>query len=140
MNKNESPILLEFVGEKKYDEAGKLFDKARALSKDDHLLEAMISECKKKASLVKNREKQERIDRLVRELLDNFHTSVPQTPSDGWTALPLTVWIMDFPCIGHSLREGEDKLITSGIIDGLIKKSRVRIVERDILDKLMDFF
>ena len=62
---------------------------------------------------------------------------MPPAPWDGWTSLPLTVWVMDFESLGHGLQEGEERLVTSGIAGQLIEKSRVRIVERAILDKLM---
>ena len=128
-------MLLERQG--RYDEALNLFAKAQALSPDDRSIEAVSNETQEKVALISNREKQERINGLVRELLDSFDKSVPSAPWDGWTSLPLTVWVMDFKSLGHGLQEGEERLVTSGIAGQLIEKSRVRIVERAILDELM---
>jgi tetratricopeptide (TPR) repeat protein len=129
-------MLLERQG--KYDEALNLFAKARALSPDDSSIEAVINETQEKLALISNRERQERIDRLVRELLDSLDKPVSPAPWDGWTSLPLTVWLMDFEILGHGLQEGEERLVASDIKGQLIEKSRVRIVERGILEKLME--
>ena len=128
-------MLLERQG--KYNEALNLFAKAQALSPDDRSIEAVSNETREKVALISSREKQERINGLVRELLANFDKSVPSAPWDGWTSFPLTVWVMDFKSLGHGLQEGEERLVTSGIVGQLIEKSRVRVVERAILDKLM---
>ena len=129
-------MLLERQG--KNDEALSLFTKAQALSPDDCSIEAVANEIRKKVALTSNKERQEKIDRLVKELLDSFDKSVSPIPWDGWTSLPLTVWVMDFESLGYGLQEGEERLVASGIAGQLIEKSRVRIVERAILDKLME--
>jgi hypothetical protein len=59
-------------------------------------------------------------------------------PSDGWTSLPLTMWLMDFKTQGYSIQEGEERLLASGITDQLIQHSRVQVVERALLDKLLE--
>lgn len=45
---------------------------------------------------------------------------------------------MDFQSRGYGLQEGEARLVASGITDRLIGNSRVRIVERSILDRLLE--
>ena len=127
-----------FDGQGKYDQALTLYDQARKLSPDDRGLQVMASETREKASYLKDREKRERINKLVQDLLNDFEKSVQPVPSDGWTSLPLTLWLMDFETRGNSLLEGKEHLISSGIMDQLIEKSRARVVERSILDKLLE--
>jgi class 3 adenylate cyclase/CHAT domain-containing protein/tetratricopeptide (TPR) repeat protein len=129
-------VLLDNQGN--YDQALALYDQARKLSPDDRSLKAMADQTREKASYIKNREKRERIDKLVQNLLKDFEKSVQPVPSDGWTSLPLTLWLMDFETQGNSLLEGKEHLISSGIIDQLIEKSRARVVERSVLDKLLE--
>jgi class 3 adenylate cyclase/CHAT domain-containing protein/tetratricopeptide (TPR) repeat protein len=129
-------VLLD--GRGNYDQALALYDQARKLSPDDRSLKAMADQTREKASYIKDREKRERIDRLVQDLLKDFEKSVQPVPSDGWTSLPLTLWLMDFETRGNSLLEGKEHLISSGILDQLIEKSRARVVERTILDKLLE--
>ena len=50
----------------------------------------------------------------------------------------MTLWVMDFKTEGYSLQEGEEKLLVSGIEDQLLQHSRVRLVERALLDKLLE--
>lgn len=129
-------VLLD--GRGNYDRALALYDQARKLSPDDRSLKAMADQTREKASYIKDREKRERIDRLVQELLKDFEKSVQPVQSDGWTSLPLTLWLMDFETRGNSLLEGKEHFISSGIMDQLIEKSRARVVERSILDKLLE--
>jgi len=129
-------VLLDAQGQ--YDKALTLFDRARELSPDDRSLQAAAAQTREKAGYTKDREKRERIDRLVQDLLKDFDKAPQPLPSDGWTSLPLTLWLMDFETRGHSLMEGKEHLLASGIMDQLIEKSRARVVERALLDKLLE--
>jgi class 3 adenylate cyclase/CHAT domain-containing protein/Tfp pilus assembly protein PilF len=125
------------VDDRKYADALKLFEKAQNLSADTRSIDAIIYEIRQRAEMVENREKQARIDRLVHELLERFETTSEQQPADEWTSTPLTVWIMDFVSEGYSLNEGENKIVRSVISGRLIEYDRVRVVERALIDKLM---
>jgi len=71
--------------------------------------------------------------------LESLKNPSPQAAfEDGWTSFPLTLWVMDFSSTGQCLREGEEKLIACGITDRLIEKSRAKVVERSLLDKLLE--
>jgi tetratricopeptide (TPR) repeat protein len=129
-------LLLDNKGNHK--EALDLLGKARELAPEDQVLAAITRETHKKVALSQDQEKQDRIDRMVKELLESMKSPSRALPSDGWTSPPLTMWIMDFGTQGYSLQEGEERLLTSGITDQLIQHSRVRPVERTLLDKLME--
>ena len=129
-------LLLDNKGNHK--EALDLLGKARELTPKDQVLAAITRETHKKVALSQDQEKQDRIDRMVKELLESMKSPPMALPSDGWTSPPLTMWIMDFGTQGYSLQEGEERLLTSGITDQLIQHSRVRPVERTLLDKLME--
>ena len=45
---------------------------------------------------------------------------------------------MHFKTQGYSIQEGEERLLVSGITDQLIQHSRVQVVERALLDKLLE--
>jgi len=129
-------VLMNRRGE--YDGALKLLGKAGALSPDDRSIRAILNETQEMAAVNRSMEKQERIDRLVRDLLNNIDKAVAPVPTDGWASLPLTAWVMDLKTLGYGIQEGEEKLIALGIADHLIEKSRVQVVERAILDKLLE--
>ncbi len=129
-------FVLEAKGN--YSEALSLFEKAGKAETRDPGLAAVTNEMRKKVALAKDQEKQERIDRLVKELVESAKAPPRALPSDGWTSAPLTLWIMDFQKQGYSLQEGEERLLAAGLSDALIEKSRVQLVERGILDKLLE--
>jgi len=129
-------FLLEAKGN--YSEALSLFEKAGRTESRDPALAGITNEMSKKVALAKDQEKQERIDRLVKELVESAKAPQRAVPSDGWTSTPLTLWIMDFRKQGYSFQEGEERLLAAGLSEALIEKSRVQLVEREILDKLLE--
>jgi class 3 adenylate cyclase/CHAT domain-containing protein/TolA-binding protein len=129
-------VLFDQQGD--YDRALSLFKKAEEIFPDDYSIRTMANETLKKASDLRDKEKQGRIDKLVEELIASAETNLPAAQSDGWTSLPLTLWMMDFETKGYSLEEGKDQLIASGVMEQIIEKSRAQVVERAILDKIME--
>jgi len=128
-------LVLENEGN--YDEALKAFGMAEKLGPEDQALSAITKETRKRVAAVRDQDKQKRIDRLVNDLLQSMKSPPRALPWDGWTSVPLTVWLMDFKARGYSIREGEERLLASGITDHLIEHSRARVVERALLDKVL---
>jgi len=128
-------LLLESMGQ--HEAALDLFTRAGQLAPGDRNLAAIVDETRKKISLQKDREKQDRINDLVKELLATKDSKQDAVVWDGWTARPLTLWIMDFSVRGYTLQEGEDRLLAAGLIDYVIQNSRAQIVERALLDSLL---
>jgi len=122
---------------KKYDAALGLLEKAQKLAPKNQVIAAIAKETRKKVALDQDQEKQKRIDQLVKELLESMKSPSWALPSDGWTSLPLTLWIMDFKTQGYSLQEGEERLLVYGITDQVLQQGRVQVVERVLLDKLL---
>ncbi len=124
---------------KQFKQALTLITKARSLSPDDKGINSFFNYISKRVSIETNKEKQDKIDRLINELLTRRNNSETACQTDDdWTSLPLTVWIMDFKSNGYSLYEGENSIIKSCINDMLLQNTRVRIVERAILDSLLE--
>ena len=120
-----------------YEKALDLFSRAGQLAPDDRNLSAIAGETRNKIALQKDREKQVRIDNLVKELLATMETKPDAAVWDGWTARPLTLWIMDFNIQGYSMQEGEERLLAAGLTDYVLQNSRAQIVERMLLDNLL---
>ena len=128
-------VVLDDKGE--YGKALGLFEKARKFAPKDQVLAALTNETRKKADLADDQERQDRIDQMVKELVETIKSPPASVPSDGWSSRPLTLWVMDFKTRGYSLQEGGEKLLVSGIQDQLLENGRVRLVERALLDKLL---
>lgn len=129
-------LVLEDKGD--YEEALPLLKKAQSLMPKDQILTAVIGETNRKVGLSRDHEKQERINRMVKELLETMKTPPRALLSDGWTSYPLTLWIRDFSTQGYSLQEGGEKLLDLGITEELLSHSRAQVVERALLDKLLE--
>jgi tetratricopeptide (TPR) repeat protein len=129
-------LLLEARGD--LDEALALLLQAKQVAPNDRAVVALIGDIKNRLAAVRDRETQERIDQLVKELMENMKgPSRSFPPDDGWTSLPLTLWIMDFETQGNSLMEGENRLLLFGIVDQLLQDGYVKLVERALLEKLL---
>jgi tetratricopeptide (TPR) repeat protein len=129
-------IILE--NGKDYGAALALLKKAGELAPENRAIAAVSKETQKKVALDQDKEKQERIDQLVKDLVAGMESAPEALPSDGWTSLPLTLWIMDFDAQGYSLQEGEERLLASGITDQVLQHGRLQVVERAVLDKLLE--
>ena len=121
-----------------YDKALDRLTRAQKLVPKDKVLAAVTNETRKKVAIARDQQKQDRINQMVKELLDSMKLPPRALPRDGWTSLPLTMWLMDFRTQGYSLQEGEERLLASGIADQLLQQSRIRLVERALLDKLLE--
>ena len=129
-------MLLDSTGNPK-DALG-LLGKAQELAPDNRLLSAVAGETRKKAAVTQDQERRDRIDGLVQELLERMESPPAALPSDGWTSSLLTLWIMDLDTKGYSLQEGEDRLLVTGIAVQILQRGRVQLVERALLEKLME--
>lgn len=129
-------LVLEGSG--KYDQSLALLEKAQNLAPKDPSILAITNETRKRAEHANDQKKQEKVDRLVKELLESMKKRTAAATSDGWKSPPLTLWLMDFKTQGFSLQEGEDRLLTAGITDRLIAGGRVQVVERALLDRLLE--
>ena len=129
-------LLLESRSD--YDDALDLLEKARTLEPQNQVLAAITKETREKVSFDKDQKKQERLDRLVKELLESIEARPSAPPIDDWTTLPLTMWILDFEVQGYSVQEGQERLLVSGITAQALQHSRARLVERTLLDKLVE--
>jgi hypothetical protein len=120
-----------------YEDALNLLGKVQKLAPQNQLIAAITNETRKKVAITRDQAKQDRINRLVKELLESMESPHRALPSDGWTSPPLTMWIMDLKAQGYSLQEGQERLLVAGITDHLLQHSRAHLIERALLDKLL---
>ena len=123
---------------KDYDSALDLLGKAQAISPQDQNIRGIADEMRQKALQKNDKNRQARIDKLVKELLANMDAPSSAIATDGWTSPPLTLWVMDFNAEGYSLKEKQEHIIVSGITDQLLQHSRAQLVERALFDKLIE--
>jgi tetratricopeptide (TPR) repeat protein len=130
--------LLEKVG--KPQEALGLYRRALQLDPEDRLTQTLLQEAERRQKLAQDREKQERIDQLVSELVRVHQEGKRrESPGDGWTSTPLTLALLDVHTQGTlPSRAGEEEFLSLRMAQGLRASGRIAIVERAILDKLLE--
>ncbi|MBI3328181.1 MAG: CHAT domain-containing protein [Nitrospinae bacterium] len=123
----------------KPQEALALYHQALQLNPDDRLTETLLREAERREKLTHDRERQERIDHLVAELIQLQQAGKTRPrPDDGWTSIPLTVAFLDVQVQGTlSPRAGEEEFLVSRLAEGLKAGGRIEVVERALLDKLL---
>lgn len=129
-------MMLERRGD--LTQAEQLLQKARSVSRDPDTIDALCRQIRAKASLISDQQRMARIDRMIRELNTQVQT---RSPADGSTAAPddmLTLWLMDFETVGYHLQEGRSLMLTSACTELLMQEPRIKVVERALLDKIMD--
>jgi hypothetical protein len=129
-------LVLEDRGD--YDASLSLLEKAQKVAPGNTVVAAMTKETRKRVALAHDKEKQGRVDQLVQDLLETVKAPPVSSPSDGWTSPPLTLWLLNFTVQGNSLGEGEERMLTAGITDQLIQHGRAQVVERALLDQLLE--
>ncbi|MFZ0242717.1 MAG: CHAT domain-containing protein [Desulfobacterales bacterium] len=119
-------------------EALRLYEQVLSDSPDDPAARAAAASLREKMAWDKDVEKRRRIDDLIRELTTDSSPKGPAEPSDGWTSPPLTAWLLNFETKGFGLVEGEEILVENLVAEELMARSRVRIVERALMDRLLE--
>jgi tetratricopeptide (TPR) repeat protein len=129
--------LLEQLGRRQ--EALECYRRALQLAPDDVLTATLFREAQRRAQLALDKDKQERIDRLVAELLQTHKEGrQSSTPSDAWTSPPLTLAFVDMQTQGTlSPRAGEPEFFWLRLTQALRTHGRLDLVEREVMDKLL---
>ncbi len=140
--RNSGPLLSQAIilGERgKYDDVLKLLETSQTLSPDDLSVKALLKETRETVRNLHEKERQDRIDRLVKELIESGPSaSTPAVSGDGWTSTPLTLWLMDLETSGYAFQEGEAQLLGGALSERLTAANRLHLVERAILPALLE--
>jgi class 3 adenylate cyclase/CHAT domain-containing protein/Tfp pilus assembly protein PilF len=130
--------LLEKLG--KPQEAVALYRQALQLDPADRLTETLLREAERREQLAQDKQKQERIDQLVSELVRlSQEGKTRESPGDGWTSMPLTLAFLDLQMQGTlPSRAGEEEFLFLRMAEGLRASGRIEVVERAILDRLLE--
>ena len=121
-------------------EASACYQKAVQANPQDPVAASLFAGAEKKQKAADDRSRQVRIDQLTAELVAAHRKARPVKPAAGsWTAQPLTISFMRLQQKGApAAREGEDEFFQSKLTALLQEKGRVQVVEREVLDKLLE--
>lgn len=123
-------------------EAVSLYEKALEAKPQDPIAMVLLEEAINKKRLVEDKEKNQRIDALVAELIKTYQKQKETgavTEEDKWTSKPLTLSFLNFKQKGiPSIRDGEDEYLLLKLTSKLQEEGTIQIVERALLDKLLE--
>ncbi len=119
------------------------FQDAMKVNKNDAYSEILARKTQQMISLQKNIAEKERVDRLVKELADRFRKQSKPFPflnrKDSWTSRPMIVTFVDFQEKGGlAARDGISSVMTAQLTELLNQSGRVQVVERIIMDRLLE--
>jgi len=125
----------------RYAEASQVLEKAAALNPNDPMVQTLLKDARDAAGSSQDAEKQKRVDALVSELAGKFKRGEvvkPPAGRDDWTSPPLTLTLLGLESRGRMpFREGEYDFMTLKIGQALEGQTRARLVERNVMDKLL---
>ncbi len=119
------------------------FQQALQVNKNDRYAEVLARKTQELINLQKDIAEKERIDRLVKELADRFNSQSGILSffksEDGWTSRPMIVSFVDIQEKGAlSARDGISAVLTAQLTEQLNQSGRVTVVERVIMDRLLE--
>ncbi len=134
---------ISYQKEGQLDKAMEMFQQAMTINRNDQFAKVLAQKTRDMMDLQKNIAEKERIDKLVKELAERFRSQDSIFPSfgekDTWTSRPMILSFVDFQEKGGlSPRDGMSMVLTSQLAEQLNQSGRVRVVERVLMDRLLE--
>jgi tetratricopeptide (TPR) repeat protein len=111
------------------------------VDKNDIFAGVLAKKVQERLALQSNVEKKKRMDKLIQDLSERYRSqkSSPTTVDDSWTSRPMILTFMNFQEKGGlTERDGLSAVLTSQLTDKLNSSSRAQVVERVLVEKLLE--
>jgi tetratricopeptide (TPR) repeat protein/peroxiredoxin len=130
-------VALQKAG--RIDEAGKTLAAAAAIAPTDELVRTLLRRIEEQETARVDVEREKLQNQLVDELAEAYRSGkTPPAPGDDWSPRALAVSFLDFQNrLGPLSREGLDEAFLLALTRRLQESGRARVVEREIVDKLL---
>lgn len=128
--------------EGQWDKALDMYQKSQRLDNEDAFANALAKRAAEMLALQQDSKNKERVDNLVKELSQRFRSQKKifmKPPEDTWTSQPMVLSFVDFQETGAlSERDGLSVVLTTQLADELNASGRVKVVERVVIERLLD--
>jgi tetratricopeptide (TPR) repeat protein/peroxiredoxin len=128
--------------EGRWDQALASYRKSLSLDRNDMIASVLARKAEEMVALQKDRSARARIDKLVKTLADRYRRQKQAGvggPEDSWTSRPMILTFVDFQEKGGlSARDGLSTALAVQLADRLNASGRVSVVERAILERLLE--
>jgi tetratricopeptide (TPR) repeat protein len=133
---------ITYEKEGKWDKALESYRQALALDKGDTFAAVLAKKAQEMLEIQKDIKRKERIDQLVKELAARYQSQKKEDTKkveDTWTSQPMVLTFVDFQEKGGlNERDGFSTVLMSQLADNLNASGRVRVVERVLIDRLLE--
>jgi tetratricopeptide (TPR) repeat protein len=128
--------------EGKWEQALQTYQAGQGAAGGDQFSKTLAARAADMVAYQKDAARKERVDKLVHELAERFRSQgkgVFSKEGDTWTSPPMVVSFVDFQETGMlGERDGIATVLASQLSEGLKASGRVKVVERVILDRLLE--
>ena len=128
--------------EGKWDKALDGYRQALALNKDDVFAATLAKRAQGMVVLQNDANRKKRMDGLVKRLAERYRNQQqlkPTEPQDTWTSRPMIMTFVDFQEKGGlSERDGLSSVLMLQLSDQLNASGRIQVVERILIEKLLE--
>jgi tetratricopeptide (TPR) repeat protein len=124
----------------RWDLALDSYAKALRIDKHDSVALALSQRALAMVQLERNKREKSRVDTLVKDLAARYRrrSSAQPTPDDPWTSRPLVLSFVNIAESGGlAVRDGIATVLTSRLAETLNGSGRMRVVERVVVEKLL---
>lgn len=124
-----------------WSNALKSYQQVLAVNKNDSFASVLAAKAQEMLDLQKDKQRSERIDRLVKDLAARFREgkSGAAVAADTWTSRPMIMTFVDFTEKGGlAERDGLSTVMTVQLGEKLNESGRVQVVERVLLERLLE--
>ncbi len=137
------------ISEKKgdYSNAIAYYENALSIDPQDELSMLLLKRAKEYLNYTRDHEQHKRIDKLVSDLIKRYKKQkrpgilkrIFKKKEDTWTSRPMIISMIGFENLGGTPgREGMVEIFQKQLSDSIQGSGRVQMVERKILDKLLE--
>ena len=132
---------IAYEKEGQWDKALESYRQALTLEKGDTFAAVLAKRAQEMLDLQKDTERKKRIDQLVKELASRFQSQreTRAKTEDTWTSPPMVLSLVDFQEKGGlAERDGFSTVLMAQLADHLNGSGRVRMVERVLMERLLE--
>jgi tetratricopeptide (TPR) repeat protein len=132
---------ITYEKEGNWDKALEEYRKAQAIEPNDSFVAVLAKKAQEMLLLQQDIEKKNRIDKLVKELADRYRGQLKakRKIEDRWTSQPMVLSFVDLmESGGLTERDGFSMVLTTQLADQLNASGRIQVVERVIIDRLLE--
>ncbi len=132
---------LTYEKEGKWDKALESYRHALEVDKNDSFASVLAKKAQEMLDFQKDADRKKRTDELVKDLAERYRSQKSFFPKseDTWTSRPMVLSFIDFQDKGGlSERDGFSSVMMAELADHLNKSGRVKVVERILIERLLE--